>query len=77
MESIFYDCIINDKKVSKCHLIDYNRYDCLFFLNDYSYEGIVFLISNVSKKGIGSNMFKQIMKITTNCIIMIYCSRNH
>jgi hypothetical protein len=71
MESIYYDCIINDKKVSKYHLIDYNRYDCLSFLN----EGIDFMISNVSKKGIGSNMIKQIMKLNIKCIIMINCSR--
>ena len=63
-------------KVSKYHLIDYNRYDCLFFLNDYSYEGIVFDIKCI-KKGIGSNMIKQIMKLTIKCIIMINCSRNH
>ena len=27
------------------------------------------------KKGIGSNMIKQIMKLTIKCIIMINCSR--
>ena len=75
IDSIYYDCIINDKKVSKYHLIDYNKYDCLSFLNDYSCEGIDFMISNVSKKGIGSNMIKQIMKLNIKCMIMINCSR--
>lgn len=76
IESIYYDCMINDKKVSKYYLIDYSKYNCLSFLNGYDHnKGIDFMISNVSKKGIGSNMIKQILKLNIKCIIMINCSR--
>lgn len=76
IDSIYCDCMINDKKISKYYLIDYNKYDCLSFLNSYGHDtGIDFMISNVSKKGIGSNMIKQIMRINIKCIIMINCSR--
>ena len=33
------------------------------------------MISNVSKKGFGSIIIKQIMKLNIKCIIMINCSR--